>query len=97
MTEKNLIFIPRQSSTPATDGCIQPEIGQMLVDYIANELENSIARKVEDHLLPCRSCRENLLKVSKILSPRHEANDKYKDCPEEGAITPKRLKMVRSA
>ena len=53
------------TNSPAlpTEGCTSPSLGELLPDYIAELLKDSIAREIEEHLLDCLPCRNKHLKV----------------------------------
>jgi predicted anti-sigma-YlaC factor YlaD len=50
--------------------CTNPVIQEQVFAYIADQIEDSAAEEVEDHLLECRHCREFFLIM---LSIRGEA------------------------
>jgi|SRR5205085_2982777 len=59
--------------------CNSPEIGELLPEYIADLLADSVAEAVEDHLLDCLYCRENYLKVLSIAEAARRAKGARSD------------------
>lgn len=48
------------------EACICPATGSLLPDYILDLLEDTVAEKVEEHLVNCRSCKETYLTILRI-------------------------------
>jgi hypothetical protein len=72
MNTRSFYSIEKESlegdASPASAGkvCTSPAMGELLTDYIAELLADSIQEEVEDHLLDCLHCREKHLKVLSI-------------------------------
>lgn len=72
MNKRSFYSIEKESregdASPDSVGnvCNSPALGELLPDYIAELLADSIEEEVEDHLLDCLHCRENYLKVLSI-------------------------------
>lgn len=72
MNKHSVYSIERESregdASPASAGrvCNSPAFGELLPDYIAELLADSIEEEVEEHLLDCLHCREKYLKVLSI-------------------------------
>lgn len=62
----------RESSEAQFCGkCTETSIQEQVFSYLADDLEDSAAEEVEDHLLECRHCREFFLAM---LNTRGEAS-----------------------
>jgi anti-sigma factor RsiW len=48
--------------------CAKPELRERLSIYILNPLEDPSAEEVEDHLLDCLECREQLMSMLRLRS-----------------------------
>lgn len=46
--------------------CTYPVVGALLPDYIVDLLEDSVAEKVERHLVDCRHCKERYVTVLRV-------------------------------
>ena len=84
MTEKKLIQTPLKNIKFATGECIRPSIGQLLTNYAVNDLNESLAKVVEDHMLACRVCREQFVKMGKVFGKkRYSDYSKSDECKKE--------------
>lgn len=45
------------------DRCINPDMRELLPEYMVELLTDAAAEEVEEHLLFCRYCREDYLKI----------------------------------
>lgn len=69
MTTNSLNSITEETqgtkASPATPfgACTSPDLGELLPDYVASLLEDSINEEFEEHLLDCLHCREKHLQV----------------------------------
>jgi Putative zinc-finger len=75
--------------------CIRPEIGELLPDYIVNLLADWAADEVEEHLLGCRQCRENYLKVISLPGAARAKKERAAAAAKESS--PARGELVRFA
>jgi putative zinc finger protein len=48
-------------------GCLSPLIGQRLSHYIMDLLADAEAEAFEEHLLLCRACREDYLRMCEVI------------------------------
>lgn len=54
--------------------CARP-VGKLLYDYVADLLEDPAAEEFEDHLLNCRHCRREYLKLLSLRGTKGETKD----------------------
>ena len=57
----------RVSEAEFCDSCTFPALRELLPDYLADQLGDAAAERIEDHLLTCRPCREQYLELLKLL------------------------------
>jgi hypothetical protein len=63
----------------AREVCACPAVGERLYDYIVDLLEDPVAEEVEDHLLNCRCCRQEYLKLLSLRGAKGEPETKHDD------------------
>lgn len=64
MSENLCEFVDARSrEARSREACVRPAVGGLLFDYIAELLEDPAASEFEDHLLDCRCCRHEYLKL----------------------------------
>jgi len=69
--------------------CGLPALGELLPDYIAGLLADSVAEEVEEHLLDCLDCRSKHLKILGIAEALCQCDVNQ----PEPAVSAKVLKM----
>jgi anti-sigma factor RsiW len=62
-------------------------LGELLLDYIVDLLEESVAEEVEDHLLDCAYCEE---RYQTILNIRSASRRKTRGAEGEQVLQPER-------
>jgi hypothetical protein len=65
--------------------CTDPDMRELLPDYIVELLADSAACEVEDHLLFCRRCREDYLSILSVRSTAQQAKSAHSHEEKLGA------------
>lgn len=48
------------------EGCLAPEVGSLLPDYIVDLLDDATAEKIERHLVDCQFCKERYHTILRV-------------------------------
>jgi hypothetical protein len=95
MRERIIKSVKLPSPEDAANHCVSPELGELVPEYIAGLLAESIEEEIEDHLLSCRQCRESFLKINQVMDAARAGGEGFFNKATEGyKANGRRLRLV---